>query len=173
MEGKVRAALRLITDDSTGQPLCLDTEIESQSSKESVRDILQKKHPPRQPLREQALVDINIPCLDPHPIIFVKLDGQLIRSTVLKMDGAAGPSGLDAAAWKRICTSFKSTSTELCDSLAAVARRLGTTLVDPRGLSALVACRLIALDKYTGVHPIGIGEMARRIIGKANSVHNH
>ena len=67
------------------------------------------------------------------------------------MDGAAGPSGLDAAAWKRLCTSFKSASTELCDTLAAVARRLSTCFVDPSGLSAFVACRLIALDKCPGV----------------------
>ena len=81
--------------------------------------------------------------------------------------GAAGTSGLDAAACKRLCTSFKSTSSELCDTLAAVARRRSTCYVDPNGLSAFVACRLIALDKCPGVRPIGIGETARRIIGKA------
>ena len=40
-----------------------------------------------------------------------------------------------------------------------------TLYVDPSGLSALVACRLIALDKCPGVRPIGIGETARCIIG--------
>ena len=48
-----------------------------------------------------------------------------------------------------------------------VARRICTTLVDPSGLKAFVACRLVALDKCPGVRPIGIGEVARRIIGKA------
>ena len=51
--------------------------------------------------------------------------------------------------------------------IASVARRLSTTLVDPRGLSAVVACRLIALEKCPGVRPICIGETVRRIIGKA------
>ena len=37
------------------------------------------------------------------------------------MDGAAGPSGLDAAAWKHLCTSFKKASSDLCDSLASIA----------------------------------------------------
>ena len=41
------------------------------------------------------------------------------------------------------------------------------TLVDPKCLSALMACRLIALDKCPGVRPIGICETARRIISKA------
>ncbi len=33
----------------------------------------------------------------------------LIRSTSLRTKGAAGPSGLDAYAWRRLCTSFKGT----------------------------------------------------------------
>ena len=39
--------------------------------------------------------------------------------------------------------------------------------MEPRGLSSLLACRLIALDKCPGVRPIGICETARRIISKA------
>ena len=42
-----------------------------------------------------------------------------------------------------------------------------SVLVDPSGLSAFVACRLISLNKCPGVRPIGIGETVRRIIGKA------
>ena len=34
-------------------------------------------------------------------------------------------------------------------------------------LQHLVACRLMALDKYSGVRPIGIGEVVQCIIGKA------
>ena len=85
------------------------------------------------------------------------------------MDGAAGPSGLDATSWKRLCTSFKGTSADLCDSLAATstARRICTRYVDPSGPTAFVACRLIALNKCPGVRPRGIGETARRVIGQA------
>ena len=85
----------------------------------------------------------------------------------MKTSGAAGPSGLDAAAWRRICTSFQRASSDLCVALSAVARRLCTTFVDPASLSAFVSCRLIALDKSPGVRPIGVGETVRRIIAKA------
>ena len=34
-------------------------------------------------------------------------------------------------------------------------------------LESYIACRLIPLDKNPGVRPIGIGEVLRRIIGKA------
>ena len=33
-----------------------------------------------------------------------------------------------------------------------------------------MACRLIPLDKNPGLRPIGIGEVLRRIIGKAVSI---
>ena len=39
--------------------------------------------------------------------------------------------------------------------------------MDPSGLVALTSCRLIALDKCLVVRPIGIGEKAYRILGKA------
>ena len=90
-----------------------------------------------------------------------------MRRVALKLHGAAGPSGLDASAWRRMCTSFQTVSDDLCDALSAVARRLCTSFVDPTGLSSFVACRLIALDKNPGVRPIGIGETVCRLIAKA------
>ena len=83
------------------------------------------------------------------------------------MDGGAGPSGVDAAGWRRLCTAFKKSSADLCDAIALLARRLGTSYLDPSGIQAFVACRLVALDKCPGVRPIGIGEVLRRIVGKA------
>ena len=74
---------------------------------------------------------------------------------------------MDVASWRKLCTSFRSASDSLCDALAAVARRLATTFVDPVCLSAFTACRLIALDKCPRVRPIGIGEICRRLIAKA------
>ncbi len=48
-----------------------------------------------------------------------------------------------------------------------MAKRLCTSAVDPDGVSAYVACRLIPLNKNPGVRLIGIGEVPRRIIAKA------
>ena len=44
---------------------------------------------------------------------------------------------------------------------------MSASFVDPDGLVALLACRLCPLDKFPGVRPVGISEVARRIIGKA------
>ena len=46
-------------------------------------------------------------------------------------------------------------------------KRLCTEYVDPRGLEAIYANRLIPLDKgEEAVRPIGVGEVLRRIMGK-------
>ena len=101
---------------------------------------------------------------DLQPMIFEALDGALIRNAALRTRSAAGPSGLDAFGWLCLCTSFQGASDNLCYSLALVARRLCTSYVDPDSIVAVVACRLIALNKCLVVCPIEVGEVMRRII---------
>lgn len=62
--------------------------------------------------------------LDLHPILFDVIDGTLIRETALRTEGAVGPSGLDATAWKRLCCFVTSASADLCGALALVARHI-------------------------------------------------
>ena len=116
-----------------------------------VRDTLNDKHPLTDPT---------------NPIMFDGLNADTIFQATMHTQGAAGPSGLDAQAWRHMCSSFKSASTSLCTALPGVGKRISTTLIHPEGLSALVACRLIPLNKCPGVRPIGVGEVPRRIIAK-------
>ena len=102
-----------------------------------------------------------------NPILFDGLNADTIRQAALHTHGAAGPSGLDAQAWRRLYSSIKSASTSLCTALASVGQRIATTLVNPDGLSAFVACHLIPLDKCPGVRTIGVSEVPRRTIAKA------
>ena len=104
--------------------------------------------------------------LDFHPDPFNSISPKVIRSTVLKMDGSPGPSGLDVAAWKHLCTSFWSASHTLCSALSSLAKHLCTMYVDPAGLYPLLASRLSVLDKNCGAHPIGIDEVVHRLQGK-------
>ena len=85
----------------------------------------------------------------------------------IRTTGSAGPSRVNAHGWRLCAPLSRVHLTDLCNSLALVAKRLCTSLVDPKCVSSLLACRLIALDKPPGVHPIGIGDTARRIIAKA------
>ena len=158
MEGKVKSALRMIANDECVGVLPLTDE---------VLQSLKGKHPTRKQTIHTALVAPNSPPeLVPHIILFDTLNAELIRKVSMKTEGAAGPSGLDATAWRHLCCSFQS-SFDLCAALASVAKRICTTFIDPKCLSAFVACRLVPLDKCPGVRPIGIGETIQRIIGKA------
>ena len=53
------------------------------------------------PFKQSSIVVPTTHSNEPHPIYFDMVDGNLIRSTALKTEGSGGPSGLDAAAWKR------------------------------------------------------------------------
>ena len=116
------------------------------------------KHPASQPASSESICkgDVDPPVV--RPVLFECIDAAMICKAALHTEGAAGPSCIDARGWRRICTSFQTASHDLCQSLALLARKLCTVVVDPEGLAPLMACRLIALDK----NPV-----ARRIIAKA------
>ena len=93
----------------------------------------------------------------------------MVREAVLRTKGSGGPSGVDANGFKRklACTLFKKSSTELCDALAGLTRRLCKEFIDPLTIEPILANRLIPLDKGNGeVRPISVGEVIRGIIGK-------
>ena len=81
------------------------------------------------------------------PVFFDGITGATIRSAALHLSGSAGPSGLDAAGWRRLCVSFHAASKDLCNAIAALARRLCTQFVDPVSMEAFVACRFIPLNE--------------------------
>ena len=167
IQGKVQNALRFISRNTSGGVLKLDDLIleplrNGETELHSNRDILLDKHPlGKAPAACFLLIDDPEPI---NPIMFDSLDADAVHQAALHTNGAAGPSGLDAHAWRRLCSFFKSASHNLCSALASVARRIATTYVNPDGLSAFVACRLILLDNCPGVRLIGVGEVPRRII---------
>lgn len=160
--GKIKDAIRLLSDSENGIVLSFDSLMNGRS----VKDILIDKHPPSQPIPQSAIYSSPTSQIEFHPVIFDSITPDLIRSTILQMSGLSGPSGLYASAWKYLCTSFQS-SFDLCYALASLTKRISTTYVNPRGLYTFLASRLIAIDKLPGVRLIGIGEVFRRIVGKA------
>ena len=167
LQGKVKAALRWISGCTSQGVLSLEEVTDSDGH--TVLDVLLDKHPPAVDAHPEAIMDLgSAPQPYPtHPVLFERLDGDMIRSCALRTEGSAGPSGVDASGWRRLCTSFHAASRDLCNSVAAFARRLSTQFVDPSSLASFTACRLIPLDKAPGVRPIGVCETVRRIIGKA------
>ena len=110
-----------------------------------MRDILKAKHPPAAMIEQSAVLS-GTPLEPPHPVRFETLTRDIATRAALYTHGAAGPSGVDADTWRQMCTGFGDTSDELCDALAACARRLATSYVDPISLEAYVSCHLIPLN---------------------------
>ena len=109
-KGKTHAAL--LSNNGKGGVLHIDDKIsESSSNSTTVRDVLISKHPLPKPATAASSLDSVPP--EVHPILFDGIDAPLIRKIALKTKGAAGPSGLDAYAWRRLCTAFKSASSSL------------------------------------------------------------
>ena len=97
----------------------------------------------------------------------VEITGTHILYSARRIQGGAGPGGCDACHWRDVLLHYGAHSERLRDAVAALARRLANSVVPWDDIRALISNRLIALDKCPGVHPIGIGESLRRIIGKA------
>ena len=100
---------------------------------------------------------------------FASIDESSIQKAAKLTKGAAGPSQFDVDQFRRILCSkkFKNEGKTLREQIAILARNIATSIIDPSCLEAFVACRLIPLNKNPGVRPIGVGEILRRIIGKA------
>ena len=138
MEGRVRAALRLLVKDGRTGLLKLDQVIGAAegSTGKTVKEILEEKHPDANQAYGDAILSRSDNELhdDFHPILFESIDAEVIRNSALRTQGAAGPSGADAMLLRRFCTAFGMKSNDLCSALAACARRICTTYMDPSGL---------------------------------------
>ena len=115
---------------------------------QTVREVLISKHPPGEPLHE-AVLKPRIPPEQAHAIMVSATTREVIMKSVLNTNGAAGPSGMDANGWRRICSSFHSASDAFCDALALCARRIATTAIYPSSLEAYTAFRLIHFRQAT------------------------
>ena len=161
-QGKTQAAT---TDKHKGNILHLhDTIHNGDGVPTTVKDILKSKHPSCQDVSPESSYQGVPP--EVHPVIFDSIDAPLIRSITPNTKGVAGPSWMDAYTW-RLCICFGTASNALCHSLALTANRVCSVLVDPRCISPILACHLIAPDKNPGVRPIGIGEIPCRISANA------
>ena len=124
-------------------------------------------NPKFKPPHPDALLSTDIVDSDFHPVLFDIITAEAIRKSALLTEGSAGPSGMDAFCWRPLYTAFGEKSNELCSAIAAFGKRICSIYVDPSSLMAYTSCRLVPLDKCPGVRPVGIGEVVRRIVGKA------
>ena len=159
LQGKVSAALRWVGSQKSG---LLDIN-------EDVISCLKEKHPTPGTVVEEALLKGPLKSLGRWFLTQYTIDADLVHRTAKTISGTAGPSGADAEIWRQILClkQLKKNPVELCSTVAELAKKLSCQFVNPDHVSSYTARRLIPLDKKLGVHPIGIGEVLRRIVGKA------
>ena len=165
LQGKVRPAVRWLTDKVGGVLDPNGTIIEKGTdSGKRVLDVLRQKHPDSTIPSKSALCEVTgskLPLIED-----VAVNGGHVLRVARMIQGGAGPGGCDSTHWQDTLMRFGAHSERLRDSVASLINRLANSIVSWQEMRALMANRLIALDKCPGVRPVGIGEALRRILGK-------
>ena len=161
LRGQVRSAVRWMTERaSSGGILNPSTSVGTHGK--TVLNVLKEKHPEPREATEKAF----LLCEDLPPLVDVDVTAAHVEKVARLIQGGAGPGGTMALHWQDFLLRYGAHSERLRDAVAELARRLANTIVEWDDIRALMASRLIALDKCPGVRPIGVGEVLRRILGK-------
>ncbi|CAB4003346.1 Hypothetical predicted protein [Paramuricea clavata] len=142
LEGQINSALRFLSETSNGGVLTLTDDVMTQ---------LKQKHPEPQPPKLGSV--LFGPLNDEIPeSVYSQINGEIARQAALRTKGSGGPSGVDANGFRRMlaCKCFKQSSTRLYEALARMTKTLCTQYIDPTTIEALIASRLIPLDKGEG-----------------------
>ncbi|CAB9505088.1 unknown protein [Seminavis robusta] len=93
-------------------------------------------------------------------------DGKGNDAVAGKLSGACGLGGTDGPTLKNWLLRYRRASTQLRAAFGLFAQWQANNLVPWAAIRALNANRGMALDKFPGVRPIGIGNIERRYIAK-------
>ena len=161
-KGNVNGALKLLTNNMSNGILPLTDE---------TLQLLHAKHPES----KEATPDVLLqgPIQQVHQVVYDDIDEALVMKAAMKTKGGSGPSGLDADGWRRILVSnsFGNCASNLWKAVAKFIKKLCAKQIEvskdnEQTLEAFTACRLIHLNKKSGLRPIGISEILRRAAGK-------
>lgn len=167
LNGKLRAAIRGITERDGGGVLLPEDRCTKDDSK-TVREVLEAKHPA---LRVPDLADPDCLCFEEYPdgvpaAMPVNVSSDAVTKMAPHLSGGAGPSGVDANMLRLWLTRFNRASGELREEMAYWQDWLANHSPPWAAYRAVMARRLVALDKQPGVRPVGIGEIWQRLLAK-------
>ena len=97
------------------------------------------------------------------PLDFTEDDVTWVAS---KLSGAAGALGAEAMELRNFLLRFRCASEEFRVVVAILADWMSNSSPSWGAYRALMACRLVVLDKSPGVRPVVIGETIRRVLAK-------
>ena len=165
LSGHLRSAVRGITERNGGSVLSPDDTCSKAGI--PVLDVLRSKHPH---LREPMSIGQPGGTFEDYPSIPITIPliiaTDVVEDVVTKLGGSAGPGGADAEAMKAWCLGFGMISELLRSEIAMMTTWIANRNPPWAAYRALMACRLVALDKQPGTRPLGIGESIRRLMAK-------
>jgi hypothetical protein len=167
LSGRIRSAVRTITRRGDGGVLQPDAACTKTGR--PVLEVLRAKHPamrdPNPDLSDPDRGSFEPYVGTPHPLP-VAITEEVVETVASRLSGAAGPGGTDAIDLRNWLLRFGAESEQLRCALANLAEWMANGHPPWAAYRALMACRLVALDKSPGVRPVGIGEIYRRLLAK-------
>ena len=160
LSGHLRSPVRGITQRDGGNVISADGTCSKSGL--PVLEVLRAKHPaPREPT-SIGIEGGTFETYDSIPVtIPLVISSDTVEEISAKLTGSAGPGGPDSLTLKTWCLGFGQTSGELRAEIANFATWMANTNPSWAAYRALMACRLVALDKEPGTRPLGIGETYR------------
>ena len=158
--GKVRAAVRMVTDRGTGGPY-RPKDMDSKSGR-PVIDILWGKHPECVVPSEwdfDAYPDAD-DLLDTMPVYCYK---ECVAKAAVSLSGSTGPCGVDAKMLKHWLLRHGTHSEWLHEAMANWVDWLSNGSPPNSAYQAVNKVRTVALDKRLGVRTLGVGEVWMRL----------
>ena len=163
--GKLRQAVCRATDKKGGG--CLLPDNQCTKTGQPVAEVLREKHPD---MRVPPVENPTCTAFEEYeevpetvPFEFAEYDITWVAS---KLSGAAGALGAEATELQNWLLRFGCASEELMVVVARLADWIANSSPPLAFYCALMACRLVALDKRPGVPPMRIRETLRRALAK-------
>ena len=156
-KGNVNGAIKLLTNNMKGGTLSLN---------DQTMELLHAKHPEGKTPCTMLTYQVRCEIPTVQPIIFEAIDDEMVLKAAQLTKG--GPSGMDADGWRKILTSrvYGETGNDVRRAFANSIKKMCTDEITDNSLEALMASRLVPLDKNPGLRPNGVGEVLRKIAGK-------
>jgi len=156
-KGNLNGAIKLLTNNIKGRILPLNNQ---------TMELLRIKHPEGKNAPDDALLPGEI--LTVQPIIFDAIDDEMVLNAVQLTKGGSRLSGMDADGWRKILISrvYGETGNDVRRSFANSIKKMCRDKITDNSSDALMVSRLVPLDKNSGIRPIEVGKVLRRIAGK-------
>ena len=164
LKGEIRRAVRYLTEREKFN--VLQPSSATGNENETVIEVLQAKHPKPKSLRAGELPSFPDYPTNPPPFSNLDITEETVAKTAAKLSGACGPGGTDGHTLKSWLLYHRKSSTNLRLAYARFANWQANHNIPWAAIRALQSNRGLALDKFPGVRPIGIGNIERRFIAK-------